>query len=66
MAVAVVTAKTGDGDVDIATRGGEIFVVLAVAVVTAKTEGLLAKNIAKKGDSRGENVENNPFWPNLI
>ena len=36
LAVAVVTAKTGGGDVDTATRGGEIVTILATDV--AKTE----------------------------
>ena len=60
------TAKTGDVAVrgwggGSATQEGEIFVVLAVAVVTAKTGGLLAKNIAKRGDSGDKNIENNLF-----
>ena len=54
-------AKTGGGDVDIATRENEIFVILAVAVITAKTDGLLAKNIAKRGDNKDKNIEKNPF-----
>ena len=66
LAVITATAKTGIGDVDIATRGGEIVGILAVAVVTAKTEGLLIKNVAKRGGSGNKDVENNPFWPSLI
>ena len=54
-------AKTGGGDVDIATQKDKIFVVLTVAVITAKTDRLLAKNIAKKRNNRDKNIENNPF-----
>ena len=60
MAVAVITAKTGGRNVDITTREDKIFVILAVAVITAKTEELLAKNVTKKRNSKGENVGNNP------
>ena len=66
LAVAVITAKTGDGDVDIATRESKIFVVLAVTVITAKIGGLLAKNVVKRGDSGDKDVENNPSWSSLI
>ena len=48
LAVAVVTAKTGGGDVDLTTQGDKIVDILAVAVITAKIDKLLAKNIAKK------------------
>ena len=64
--MAIDVAKTGDGDVDIATRKNKIIDILAVAVITAKTKRLLAKNVAKKKNNRNKNVENNPFWPNLI
>ena len=65
LAVGLATAKTGGGDVDIVTRGDKIFVVLAVAVITAKIDRLLAKNVAKEKGSGG-NIGNNPFWFNLI
>ena len=66
LAVAVITAKTDGGDVDIATRKDKIVDILAVAVITAKTGRLLAKNVVKKKDSGDKNVENDLSWLNLI
>ena len=53
-------AKIGDRNVDITTQENKIVNILAVAVITAKTGRLLAKNVTKK-NSRDKNVENNPF-----
>ena len=48
LAVGLIIAKTGDKDVDIATQKDKILIILAVAVITAKIDKLLAKNIIKK------------------
>ena len=61
LAVNLITAKTGDRNINITTQKDKIFVILTVAVITAKIDRLLAKNVIKKGNSRNKNIGSNPF-----
>ena len=60
LAVAVITAKINNKNIDITKQKNKIFIILAVAVIIAKIKKLLIKNVAKK-NNKNKNIENDPF-----